>query len=165
MLTSQVAGAFSYTMEITEQELQNRISEMMPLEKQKRFYSIVISDPIVNLISETNEIGLFANLDVTLLGNMKSTGQAEIKGSIDYDSEKGAFYLLNPQIINLNIDKLPKQYEPIIKQITQKALIKILAKNPVYKFKDDNIKHRLAKSVLESEQVKDQLLLIKLSTF
>lgn len=165
LLSSQVANAFTYNMVITEQELQKKVSAMMPLEKQKRYYSVVISDPEVELISETNEIGLFANLDLVILGNMKGAGRANIKGTISYDAKKGAFFFRDAKIVSLSIDQVPQQYEPMIKKLIQKALGKVLAKNPVYKFKDDNIKHKLAKSVLKSIEVKDDRLLITLGTF
>lgn len=164
-LSSQVAGALSYTMEITEQELQKKVSAMMPLEKQKRYYQIVVSDPEVELIKETNQIGLFANLNVAILRNLKGKGHAKVIGSIDYNPDKGTFYLRNPKIISLVIDKIPEQYELIIKTVTEKALAKILARNSIYKFKDDSIKHKLTKSILKSVKVENQRLRITFSMF
>ena len=165
MLVSQVANAFTYTLEITEQELQDKVAAMMPLEKQKRFYTVVISDPKIDLIKKTNEVGVSAKLDAVILGSLKGNGRARIEGSIEYRPEQGAFYLRDAEIVSLDIEKVPKDYNAVIKRVTQKALVKLLARNPVYKFKDDDLKHKLAKSVLKSVQVKGKHLAITLSTF
>ena len=48
MLISQIAMAFSYTMEISEKELQGKVSAIMPLEKSKFFVKVMLSEPVVD---------------------------------------------------------------------------------------------------------------------
>ncbi|MBA6364123.1 DUF1439 domain-containing protein, partial [Colwellia sp. BRX8-8] len=52
-----------------------------------------------------------------------------------------------------------------IQDIAQAMLSKVMAVYPVYKFKDDNVKHKLAKAVLKSLEVKDEKLIITLGVF
>ncbi len=162
---SQLTLAFSYTMEIPEQEIQKKVSAMMPVEKQKLFATIKVSDARVRLIKESDEIGVGANLEVSAPGGIKSTGQVKLKGSINYDASKGAFYLDNPVIENIAIDQLPEQFHPQVKQLTQVAIGNALARYPVYQFKDSDIKHKAAKAVLKSVAVKKDKLLVTLGAF
>ncbi|TWX47194.1 DUF1439 domain-containing protein [Colwellia hornerae] len=164
-LLSQIAVAFDYTQEITEQEIQEKVSALMPIEKKKYFVTVKISNPIIALLKATDEIGIRANIDASAPGGIKGSGEVMIKGTLDYDPEKGEFYFKNPTIIKLAIDKIPKSFTPKIQDIAQAALSKMMAVYPVYKFKDDNLKHKLAKAVLKSLAVKDEKLIITLGVF
>jgi Protein of unknown function (DUF1439) len=165
LIISQLALAFSYTLEITEQELQDKVSAMMPMEKKKYFVTVRMFDPEVDLSKESNEIGVFTNIEVITPGGFRSTGRANIKGTLSYDSEKGAFYFHNPTIVSLEVDKLPEKFSPKVKKITQLAVTKAMSVYPIYKFKDNKIKHKLAKAVLESIAVKNESLHVTLSAF
>ena len=161
-LTSQLATAFSYTLEITEQELQEKLSSMMPLEKKKRYYTIVVSDPEIDLIQETNQVGLFANIEAVILGRYTGSGRVQIKGLVSYDADQSAFYFKDPTIVSLKIDKVPEKYNPRIKKIAQHVIGKALEAHPVYSFNDESTKHKLAKSLLKSVQVKNERLMVEL---
>ena len=165
MLSAPAVSALSYTLEITESELQEKVSAIMPIEKKRYFTKIILSNPKVDLIGETNEIGVLIDIVVKGPGGISGQGNANIKGGITYDKKKGAFYLKNPSIVSLNVGKVNGKIKKQIKKLLQYALKKALAKRPVYQFKDDKLKHRLAKSVLESVTIKNEKLLVRLSLF
>lgn len=162
-LISQAATALDYTLEMTEQEIQTKIAAFMPLEIKKYFVTVKISDPKIDLIKETNEIGLFANIEANTLGGIQGKGKVMIKGTLQYDVHQGAFYFNNPTIINLAIDNVPESMIPKVQNIAQVTLANVMAVYPVYQFKDDNLKHNLAKAVLKSLEVKNETLLLTLS--
>lgn len=165
MSASQLAMAYSYTLEISEQELQNKISSMMPMERKLLVVSIIISDPKVTLIKDSNKIGIFTNLAVIAPDGAKSTGRVSFTGTLNYDPNQGAFYFHNPVIEKLEIDKLSDQYSADIKQITQLAVSSAMAAYPVYKLQNDVLRQKYVKSVLESIAVNDGKLLITLKAF
>ena len=90
-------------------------------------------------------------------------GQAKIKGGLSYDKEKGAFFLNDPTIISIGLEKFPEKSTSKIQKLLQLALTKAFSIYPVYKFKDDNLKHKLAKATLESVEVKNEKLLVALN--
>jgi len=159
---SQFSSAFTYTLEIPEQELQEKIDMMMPLERKSFFATVVLSDPKVDLIKKNNEIGFFSHVEVLIPGGLKGSGRGKIKGSLVYDSDQGAFYLNNPSIEDLVIDRVPQKFYKKISAAIQVVLAKSLLKYPVYKLKDDDVKHQLAKSTLKSISVGNKKLLITL---
>ena len=162
---SSTVMAFSYTLEITEQELQNKLSSFMPLERKLLVFSIILSDPKITLIQQTNKIGLFTNLSAVAPDGSKSTGRVNITGTLSYNPEQGAFYFKNPVIENLELDKLPEQYSTDIKQLTQLAVSHALSTHPVYKLKDDDLRQKYIKSTLESVTVDQGKLLVTLKPF
>jgi len=159
---SKFAMAFSYTVEISEQELQEKVAAMMPLERKVFFVTVTLTDSKVDLIKDNNEIGVQTVIAVTLPGGFKGNGLVEVTGSIAYDSDKGAFFFHNPTIVRLDIEQVPEKYVPKIKQIAQLIVSEAMSQYPVYKFKDDDVKHQLAKSTLKSVTIENEQLLVTL---
>ncbi len=165
LVISPSVSAFSYTKQFTEAEIQKAINTIMPLEKQKMFLTIVISDPKIELIEKTNQIGVFSRIKLKAPGGIAGTGSTKIKGSISYNAKKGAFYLKNPQIVDLKIDNISESIMPKIKNIAQSFLSSELKRRPIYRFRSDNIKQKLAKAVLQSVTVKNKTIEVVLSAF
>lgn len=164
MLFSQLTMAFSYIVEISQAELQNKVSAMMPLEKKTGFIDIILSNPKIELLEGSNEIGIFSHIDATVpkAKNAKGSGSVKVIGTIEYRPETGAFFFKNPKIEKLQIQKLPDKYAVTIRTFAQPVIKKVLAKYPVYTLKDDNLKQKLAKALLQSVSVKDKNLLLEL---
>lgn len=165
MSASQLAMAYSYTLEITGQELQNKISSMMPMERKLLVVSVIISEPKVTLIKESNKIGIFTHIAVIAPDGAKSTGRVSFTGTLNYDANQGAFYFHNPVIEKLEIDNLPEQYAADMQQITQLAVSSAMAAYPVYKLQNDDLRQKYVKSVLESIAVHDGKLVVTLKAF
>lgn len=161
-LFSQVATAFSYTVAITEPELQEKVLKIMPLVKKKFFVTVTLSEPKVDLQTENNNITVFLRIEVTAPGGIKGTGKLKVSGSLLYEPNNYEFFLKDPVLNNIVIDKVPDKYMPKIKSMSQQMVTKVLAKKPIYKLKDDNLKHQLAKSLLQSITVKDKTLYLVL---
>lgn len=165
MFFTQMAMAFTYTLEISEQELQKKVSAMMPMKKKQFFLTVILSRPNVDLAPESNEISVFSHIDVLAPGGIKEQGDVKISGTLSYDPDKGEFFFHNPSIPSLAIKNVPEKFIPEIKKITEVIASKILSKHPIYKLRDDNLKHKLAKAVLRSVTVKNEQLHIVLDTF
>jgi hypothetical protein len=135
----------------------------MPIEK--RNILLLLSNSIIDLLKESDEIAIRANIDTSAPDGIKGSGEVMIKSTLDYEPIKGEFYFKNPRIVSLAIDKVAKNFIPIIQNIAQAALSKVMAVYPVYKFKDENVKHKLAKAVLKSLEVKDEKLIITFGVF
>jgi hypothetical protein len=162
---SQASSAFTYTIEITERSLQEKIDAMMPLTRKQFFITVTLSEPKINLIKDSNEVGFFTHVEVLVPGGLKGSGRGKIQGTVSYKPERGEFYLHNPSIVSLEIDRLPKKLMPKISQIAGVILSKSLSQYPVYKLKDSDSGHQLAKATLKSIKVGDDKLLVTLGMF
>ena len=162
---SQMSSGFTYTIELTERSLQEKIEAMMPLEKKQYFFTVRLSEPKVELINVSNEVGFFMHVDVIAPGGFKGGGRGKIAGTLRYQHDSGEFYLDSPRLVDLEIDLLPKQLTPKIAKLAELVLSKASEKLPVYRLRDDDAKHQLAKSTLKSIKVRDHKLLITLGMF
>ncbi|MDH3327574.1 MAG: DUF1439 domain-containing protein [Gammaproteobacteria bacterium] len=157
-----LALSFSYTLELSEKEVQTKIEAKMPFEKKKFFVSVVVSNPKIKLTNGDNKIGINADILVKLPGGIESTGKIFIEGGINYKPKTGEFFFVDPEVKKIEFDKLPEKYNPNVVKVVDVSVKKVLAKTPVYKFKDDDLKHKLAKSTLKSVNIKNGILALEL---
>ncbi len=164
IFTSPFVMAFSYTMEITEQQLQEQIAASMPFTREEAFFKITVTNPVIDLIKTNNKIGLQASIKALILGSIEGTGKTNIAGSLSYNSREAAFYLRDIEIIDLHIDQIAPQHIPPIKLSVQDLLNEVLKNEPVYKLNDKKYEEELAKSMLQSIEVKEEKLFLKLGS-
>jgi hypothetical protein len=160
---ANLTHALSYTQEFTEAELQEKIEAMMPLEQKKYFITLIVTSPKLDLIEGSDELSIKADIAVHAPGGIKGTGTTTITGAITYNPTQGAFHLLNPTVVDLHIDGIADQYQPKIKKMAQTAISNTMANFPLYRLRDNDLKQKLAKSVLESVAISDGKLLVNLN--
>jgi len=152
------ANAFSYTHSLSEAELQQEIEKVMPIVKKKYFLTMTLSNPKINLIEGSNELGLRSDINVSAPGVMKGDGRAHIVGKLEYNQAQGAFYFKKARLLELTMKGIPPDILPDIKKAAQSSLTRSLSKRPIYVLKDNDIKQQIAKSTLQSIEVKNQAL-------
>ncbi|WP_041714019.1 DUF1439 domain-containing protein [Paraglaciecola sp. T6c] len=164
-LSVSCTQAQAYTHEFTEAELQEMVSSIMPMTRTKFFVTMTLSEPRLNLLDETNEIGLGANIKASALGTYSGSGSSYITGSLAYNQEQGALYFTNAKLVELNLNKVSDKQQNDIRKLLQSVVGTILASRPIYVLDDGDLKQKLAKATLESLEVKDKKLIITLSAF
>jgi len=165
VLNCTSALAFSYTLELSEKDLQERADAMMPLESKKFFVTTILTHPVVDLIDATNLLGLSTDVSVKVPGNKLVSGNIAFTGALRYDNDAGSFYLDDLNIVSLDIKQVPPKTLSKIKAILKAVAKEFLANKPVFTFKDDNLKHKLAQSTLKSISVENENLIIELGLF
>ena len=164
-MLSPVVMAYSYTLEISEQALQEKLSSMLPIERKFLVFNMTLSDPKVSLLKDTNKIGLYIAMAVTAPDGSAGTGRVNITGTLSYTPAQGAFYIADPIVENIEVDRLQLQYATDIKMISQMLVASILASHPVYTLQTDDLRQKYLKSVLESVAVDQGKLLVTLKAF
>ena len=153
------------TLEFSEADIQETVSAMMPLKQKKMFVTVIFTNPVVKLIKTSNKIGVKADIQALIPGVVKGTGMAEITGSLRYNSQEGAFYLTDPVISSMHVNRVKKSMQPEIKKLAQTAITKNMTKQPIYKLNDEDAKQKLAKSALKSVSVNDGKLIVEFGIF
>ncbi|MCK5122017.1 MAG: DUF1439 domain-containing protein [Methylococcales bacterium] len=156
--------AFTYILELSEAKLQKKVSSMMPMEKNKYFLSVILSEPEVELIEGGSEIGLYIHIEVRAAKGISAnaSGRVKLTGALSYQADTSEFFFKNPTIESLEIARLSEKYLVSVKKIIQLIARKMLAVRPIYKLKDDKVKHKVAKSMLQSISVNNKKLLLEL---
>lgn len=163
LIIANTSWAYSYTVELTEAQLQQQLASMMPVTREQMFVTVTLSEPILELGNGGDKIGVFSSLDITAPGGIKGTGRAKIEGRISYKKQTGEFFLYNPTITHIEIDQVPAQFHSNIKQLAQLGLNGALKGKPIFKLDDTNSQQKMAKSMLQSVKIEPGKLLITLS--
>lgn len=158
----QGAFAFSYTMEITQAELQQQLETMMPIQHREALLSINLRNPLVGFVPETHKISLQSLVETTAFGNLQANAVIQLAGNIVYRADEGAFYLRNIEVLHLESTQIQQQHVTTVKRISTQALNQLLLEQPVYTLQDANTRERLAKAVLKDVTVQGNKLVLTL---
>ena len=150
------ANAFSYTQNFTQAELQQEVEKVMPIVKKKYFMTITLSDPKIDLIEGSDELGLKSHINVGAPGGLQGDGIVHVVGQLDYNQTEGALYFKNARLIELSLNGVPPEIQPELKKIAQSSLTRTLSQRPVYVLNDQDVKQKIAKATLQSIIVKNQ---------
>ena len=158
VIFANFANAFSYTHSLSEADLQQAIEKSMPIVKKKYLMTMTFSNPKIDLLEATNQISLMSDIHIAAPGNLEGKGRANLVGELEYRQAEGAFYLKNARLKELTLDGIPPDIQPELKKLAQTSLAKALSKRPVYVLNDNDVKQKLAKSTLQSIEIKNQAL-------
>jgi Protein of unknown function (DUF1439) len=164
-LSGCTSPALGYTIEITQKELQERLTSLMPLNQKRLFLTGTLSSPILELKSDASQLCFVADIAVTTTLNLKVNGSTRLCGLLLYRSEEGSFYLNDIQLLELTINNLPDSLVPASKELASAIAVNAFKKTPIYTFREDSVKGRIAKSLFKSVEIKATSLVIKFELF
>lgn len=162
LMLSSMAFSLSYTMEVSEKELQKKVQAFMPLTQKNNMVSVTLNNPVIDLMKDTNKVGLKSNIDATALGGIKGNGIIDVAGNIIYNKDKGAFFLQNIEVLDFKSEKINDSYKEIVKVLAQQLLNTALKANPVYQFDTSKTEGQVAKASFKSVKIRDEKLLLKM---
>lgn len=156
-----------YNLVISQDQVQQAINKKMPFTKKVvDIITVSITHPTVTLKNHDDHIyvafDFSAGIQPPFLNHLNVNGQVAVKTQLKYLSDKASLYLTNPEIISLNIDHLPAQYDPLLKDALNKMLTAYCQSHPVYQLKADNFKMSLARAVLKNIEIKDKSIYVQL---
>jgi len=158
-------SALTFTKIITLNELQERIEVSFPLSQKNFLFNTTLSNPKIVLNKGVNRMGI--DVDLALFSGEKpiSQGSVFISGQIDYRPLGGEFYLKDTHIDNLNLQGISKERVKQVELMLEIIARGLLSKIPIYRLKEENLKHRLAKSMLKSVKINNGKMEIALELF
>jgi len=148
------------TVKFTEAELQEKVLAVMPLVKQTSFLSVELSNPVLTLAKDKNEIELRLNVKLLTAG-LESRGYTRLTGSLSYKAEDAAFYVTNMKVHEVKVEGMPDIFTPQVMSMAEQVVNPVLNKMPIYKLKDD-LTQTMLKAVLESIEVRNKELIATL---
>ena len=152
--------ALSLSIEVPEEELQQKLSAAMPFEIKKYLITVIISDPKIQLGTDVDEIHVASKVNVIAPGGKSGSGSLRIKGPILYDPGTVSFFLKDPVVEELSVDNLVASYSEPVKQVVQALITRTFAKYPIYTISGEGFKNAIAKSFLKSVSIENSKLIL-----
>ena len=155
-----------YTIKIPENEIQEKMSEKLPITKSYFFiFQITLKNPRVVLENASNRVngGLDIVLNIKINKNpIPLGGSIDISGKVRYESELGAFFLTDPVIESISIQGVPEKHTDKANLAVTKALNEYYSKHPIYTLRSMNGKEAATKMVLKNVVVENKELVVTL---
>jgi len=161
-LMSTLVLGFTQNLVLTEQELQQRLNDMTPMQRNTVYANIVLTDAKIDLLESANQLAITAYLDATVLGGLHGSGKVSVQGSLSYNPKEGAFYLHRPKLQDLHIDQLKPEIVAQLKPLIEDVIIQALRNKPIYRLNDEDIRQSLLKATLKDVQIKDNQVRVSL---
>jgi hypothetical protein len=116
----------------------------------------------VVLAEGTDRIGLRATATLALPAGRPLSGTVQLDGRIRYVPERGELWLDEARVVDLAIGGLPGALRPTVEEDVGGLARGYLDRTPVYRLKQGNLKHSLARLVLRAAVVRNGKLVLTL---
>lgn len=152
-LFSISTNASAYTLELSKAELERYAQAYFPITQQTPFSKVRYSSPKVVLDEKTNRIGLEVTVHAEMPGMIAIAGRGQIDGKLEYRQQSNQFYLHDPKIKNVRFANTSYELANSIQQMANSMSRQTLPMIFVYELKDQDLRQKMAKSVLKSARV------------
>ena len=157
--------SYAWEIELTEDELQQKINKRLPVEKKKLIFTVTIMAVDVVLTKGSDQIGLVADMEIRSPNLTSGKGRAELVAKPEYRQKDKQFFLQVPVVKHVEFENVPEKYEPVLKKVFQRLVTRRLGNTPIYKLDKNTPKHQLARSLLHSVEVKNGILVLEMKVF
>jgi hypothetical protein len=114
---------------------------------------VVLRHPEVLLQVDSERIGLRAEVEIAPPLGRAFRGTMAFDAGVDYNADKGEFYLVDSRIEELELDEVPGQYRTLVRELANHVLGRYLDQLAVYRLDPDDFEESLAKLVLKEVAV------------
>jgi hypothetical protein len=152
-----LGGACSKTVRVTldRSEIQQRVNEKFPVERQLAFSKVTLDTPEVILSEGSDRIGLDlrAHLQAPMLPPSSAT--ITVTGKLSYRPDQRAFYLAEAKIDRLQVEGVPAQFADQARAPIESVAHGVFDAFPVYQLQGRNLQEVTAAHLLREVTVKD----------
>jgi hypothetical protein len=154
-----------YVYQFTEAQLQQALSERLPLTRSYFVFQITLDHPRVTLVDRSDRV--LAGLDVTLnvrLGEqpLPVAGSVDASAGIRYDPKTGQLFLTQSKIEHLVLQGMPGQYSSPVAAALSQALNTYYASHAIYTLDVLDAKQLAARLTLKSVVIRQRRLVVTL---
>lgn len=155
-----------YEIRFTESQLQDRLSERLPVSiTYFVVVELILDNPRLALKNGSNRVN--AGLDIRLIIHYGSDprpldGTIDVSGGIRYQSDTGQFFLTDPMVEHFAVPGLPDDKADKIDQALTRALTEYYSERPIYTLNAGELNQAVTRMVLKRVIVENRELVVTL---
>lgn len=153
-LSRQVVRGLVYRWALSDRDLERRLGLHFPIVTQRYLITLTLDRPRIELHEARNRIALAVDLHLHLPGGLTAFGQLHTESGLHYVPSQGAFYLIATDITDLSIRPLPRSYLKPIRLMIRAVLTRHFVEHPVFRFRNDSLRHRLVRQLVRDVEVR-----------
>jgi hypothetical protein len=145
----------SYTVNISQNELQEHIDKKFPIEQHIMFGKLSLANPKIKLDDINHRVIVGFDFKYKMPFFPQQSAFMEASGILTYDKTKSAFFLHKPKMENITyLDSSLKSVVPTsISNMMNDFISEFFIKQEIYKIKDDSLKSKLYKKTLQKIEI------------
>ena len=149
------AGWFEQEVSLTQAEVQAALTRAGPQQKNYGWLTVALNEPPgIRLGEPAGQIGFFARLEVTLLGQRPIPVDVTGASGLRYDEQAKAFYLDRPLVQRVEAPGLPREAEPGLRQAVNALIAGYFRNKPIHTLREDaSLQEKAARWLLRSVRI------------
>jgi hypothetical protein len=153
-----------YVIKITPEQIQEKLDKAFPISKQYLVVlKLTLKDPAVTLSEGSNRVGFGVTAATNVsVNDTDLAGRAHMTAGVRFDPEEASLSLVDPLVETLDISLLPEKYHDEVMAAASIAAKEYLDDYEIYRLDLSGIKQTIARMVLKSVVVEDEVLKITL---
>uniref|UniRef100_B8HQE7 DUF1439 domain-containing protein n=1 Tax=Cyanothece sp. (strain PCC 7425 / ATCC 29141) TaxID=395961 RepID=B8HQE7_CYAP4 len=156
-------STWTHNIVIPESRLQEMVQQYFPIEQNIMFFlNIKLENPQIMLENNSDRIKFKLDIDGSSPLGSDLQGTGLVSGKVSYVKETGEFFIVEPQIENIQVQGMPADLFSRFDQTANQLLQDYLQRQPVYKITSDTFPTYLVRLTLKEVEVKDQNLILKM---
>jgi hypothetical protein len=142
---------------VPREKIQGLLEQKFPIDKDVLLAKLTLRSPKVYF--QGNDLGMRLQYAASLLGKVVA-GQVAFHGAPVYRPEEGAFYLSSLTIAEFSVDEHNLSNKEKLREKVSVMLDAVMPHVPLYRLKQEDFKHLLAKLLLKKIRVEGENLIL-----
>ncbi len=127
---------------ISQEKLQSDLNARFPLKKRYlEVFDISLAEPKLTLFSDQNRLQFdFAVTIAPPLTSKRLSAKLALSGSLEVDAQRRAVILAEPKVESMQLDGVDTAFGRQFAKLGSFVAERVLRENPVYRFKEDDLR-------------------------
>ena len=157
--------SFAQDISFSKQVLQTEMEKNMPVIEQQGLFSITLTTPELELLSDQQRLSVRAQVIVKTAFGTENHGQIKVNGKLRYQPDNHSFYVDDPRLVEFNFKDLPASLQPQVQALLEDVIADAVVQRPVYTLSDKNFEESMAKMMLKSIVIKEDAVVASVGFF
>jgi hypothetical protein len=145
----------AYKTRLSDTHIQSSLVRHFPIREYAAFARVTLHEPQVVLSRDSKELLLVIPIDANIPDQSQKRGHARIAVKVSYRPGNGGLYLNNPRVVKFEMPNISKNMAKQLKVKITTICLNSLPLIQIYKLKEKDLNHSLAKSILKSYSVRN----------
>jgi len=152
LLMCGLSGVAQATFEtsLTDTQVQSVLQTYFPLKEYAAIARVTLQEPKVQLVKNNKHIILMIPVDANIIGQKMHRGHITVSVGLDYKAASGGLYLSKPQLEKFEMPGVGKAMVKELREFIKTILKNALPLVRIYKLKESDMNHSLAKTTLKT---------------
>lgn len=145
----------AFKTSLSDVHVQSVLQNYFPLKEYAAIARVTMQEPKVQMGANNKNIVLMIPVDANIIGDAMHRGHITVLVGLSYKATSGGLYLNNPRIDQFEMPNVKKKMIGELREFIEAILKNSLPLVRIYKLKERDMNHSLAKSTLKTVRFED----------